>query len=239
MVYGLMFPDEHEAAKKSGMPLVIPVGNIEYHGPHTVCGTDIIITEGIAELLEKETEMVLAPSFAYAPSSYAASGPEKGTVHTDMDVFERFIKGILRAFLEGGWENIYILIHHQYDMELLFPLTLSCLKAAKQLFFDMMEEDHGRGWFARAGDLGGVIAKMNTVKVLPVMSREVQQKMGYDHAGKVECSLVAALKPDMELVKPELAKGAEWFAAEAPDYSAAYGREIIAQVLQDLKEKIK
>ena len=111
----------------------------------------------MAKLLEQQCKIVLAPTFAYAPSSYMASGPELGTIQLDMDVFELYIKGILRAFIEGGWKNIYILIHHQYDMELLFPLSLACLKAAKQTFFDMMEQQQGRGWFARAGSLEQVI----------------------------------------------------------------------------------
>lgn len=239
MYYELMFPDEQKEARENGLPLVIPIGNIEYHGPHSVCGTDIIITEGVAKLLEQRKDIVLAPTFAYAPSSYAASDPEQGTIHLGMDIFEQYIKGILRAFIEGGWNNIYVLIHHQYDMELLFPLTLSCLKAGKQLFFEMMEEKGGRGWFARATDLGSVIGEMNTVKVLPVISKEVQIELGYDHAGKVECSLLAALKPELKLVKPERAKGAEWFAQTAPEYSAEFGKQLIEACLDDLAEKIK
>ena len=239
MFYDLMFPDEQKTVQEKNLPLVIPIGNLEYHGQHSVCGTDIIITEGIAKLLEQQSDIVLAPTFSYAPSSYAASGPQKGTIHLDMDVFEQYTKGLLRAFIEGGWTNIYILIHHQYDMEILFPLSLACLKAAKQTFFDMMEEQDGRGWFASAGDLEIVMRKMNTVKVLPVMSRAIQEELGYDHAGKVECSLLAALRPNLTLVKPERAKGGEWFAQTAPEYSAEYGKRILDRCIEDLKSKIQ
>ncbi len=238
MQYAFMFPDEHKAAQDKGLPLVIPLGNLEYHGQHSVCGTDIIITEGIAKLLEAQTDIVLAPTFCYAPSSYAASGPELGTVHLCMDVFEQYIKGVLRAFIEGGWQNIFILIHHQFDMELLFPLSLACLKAAKQLFFDIMEQELGRGWFARAGNLEDVLKKMNTVKVLPVMSREIQEAFGYDHAGKVECSLLAALHQRLMLVKPWRVSGGEWFAQSAPEFSVEYGRQIINRCVEDLKAKL-
>ncbi len=238
MLFDVMFPDEQKTAQVKKIPLVIPIGNLEYHGQHSVCGTDIIIVEGIAKLLEQQSNIVLAPTFSYAPSSYAASGPEKGTIHMDMDVFEQYIKGLLRAFIEGGWENIYILIHHQFDMEMLFPLSLACLKAAKQTFFDMMEKQNGRGWFASAGNLEIVIQKMNTVKVLPTMSRPIQEELGYDHAGKIECSLLAALRPGLILVKPELAEGGEWFAQTAPEYSAGYGKRILDRCIEDLKSKI-
>ena len=239
MRYEFMFPDEQQAAKDKNLPLVIPVGNLEYHGMHAVCGTDIFITQGITGRLEQETDIVLAPTFNYAPSSYAASGPELGTLHLSMQVFEQYMAGMLRSFIEGGWRNIYVLIHHQYDMEFPFPLTLACMMAGRQTFFDMKEGRDGRGWFARAGELGPVIAEMNTVKVLPIMSREVQMEMGYDHAGKVECSLLAALHPDRQLVKPERAPAGEWFAQTAPDYSAEYGNRIIARCLEDLREKIQ
>ncbi len=238
MYYAYMFPDEHLAAQQNRLPLVLPLGNIEYHGLHSVCGSDIIITESVARLLEQESDIVLAPTFNYGPSSYAASGPEKGTIHADMDVFEHFIKDILRAFIEGGWSNIYILIHHQYDMEIEFPMTLACMKAAKQLFFDLMEIKQGRGWFAQSVDLAIVLEKMNTVKVLPVLSREVQEAVGYDHAGKVECSLLAALRPDIMLVDDRKIKGGEWFAQSAADYSADYGKHILDMCLADLKNKI-
>ncbi len=238
MYYAYMFPDEHITAQQNGLPLVLPLGNIEYHGAHSVCGTDIIITESVARLLEQESDIVLAPTFSYGPSSYAASGPEKGTIHADMDVYEQFMKGILRAFIEGGWSSIYILIHHQYDMEIEFPMTLACMKAAKQIFFEMMETQQGRGWFAQSVDLASVLARMNAVKVLPVLSREVQEAVGYDHAGKVECSLLAALRPDIMLVDDRKIKGGEWFAQSAAEYSVDYGKHILDMCLEDLKKKI-
>lgn len=234
------FPDELERAKAQNLPLIISAGNTEYHGPHCVCGCDTLIVEGVAALLEREKDVVLAPAVSYGPSSYAASGPEQGTLHMDMDAFERHVYGILKALLEGGWKNIYVLIHHQYDRELLFPMTLAWMKAAKQLLFDRMEALHGRGWYARIGDDPAQMGYKHWIKVLPVMSREVQAKTGYDHAGKYECSLLMALYPERTLVRPEAAaQASEWFAASAVEASAELGRQMIEDILEDLKQKIK
>lgn len=233
------FPDDLERAKALRLPLVLPVGNVEYHGPHCVCGCDTLIAEGVAEMLEREKELVLAPTVAYGPSSYAASGPEKGTISTDMDDFERHIYGILHALLEGGWRNIHVLIHHQYDKELLFPMTLCAMKAAKQLLFDFMERAHGRGWYARLGGDAGEMGYKNWITVLPVMSRDVQARTGYDHAGKYECSLLMALYPGLRLVRPELAAEAhEWFAKSAAGATVELGRKMIDEIAADLKAKI-
>jgi hypothetical protein len=131
------------------------------------------------------------------------------------------------------------LIHHQYDRELLFPMTLCWMKATKQLVFDRMEELHGRGWYARIGNDPAQMEYKHWIKVLPVMSREVQEKTGYDHAGRYECSLLMALYPGMGLVRPEAATGAEeWFAASAAEASEELGRRMITEILEDLKGKI-
>lgn len=239
MKLNLAFQSDLEKAKAQKTPLVIPAGNTEYHGPHCVCGCDTLIVEGIAALLEWEREIVVAPTVAYCPSGYAASGPEKGTINMDMDAFERHARGILEAFLEGGWRNIYVLIHHQYDNGLLFPMTLSWMKAAKQLLFDYMEETQGRGWYARIGGNPEALGYKHWIKVLPVMSSETQQKTGYDHAGKFECSLLMALYPELNLVKPGLAADAEeWFAKSAAEASEELGKEMIRVILEDLKGKI-
>lgn len=239
MKLNYMHDNELQSAKARNLPLIIPAGNTEYHGPHCVCGCDTLIVEGVASLLEHGNEVVVAPTVAYGPSSYAASGPEKGTLHMDMDAFERHAGCILKALLEGGWRNITVLIHHQYDRELLFPMTLAWMKAAKQLLFDTMEQTHGRGWYARIGGDPAQLEYKHWIKVLPVMSREVQAKTGYDHAGKYECSLLMALYPGQNLVHPEAAAGAEeWFAASAAEASMELGRQMIADILEDLRAKI-
>jgi creatinine amidohydrolase/Fe(II)-dependent formamide hydrolase-like protein len=233
------FYDQLEQAKARNLPLIIPAGNTEYHGPHCVCGCDTLIVEGVAALLAREKEIIIAPTVAYGPSSYAASGPEMGTLHMDLDAFEHHVYGILKALLEGGWRNITVLIHHQYDRELLFPMTLCYMKAAKQLLFDFMEQTHGRGWYARMGNDPEQMGYKSWIKVLPVMSREVQQRTGYDHAGKYECSLLMALYPEMQLVHPAAAATAvEWFAAGAADASRELGNQMINDILTDLRGKI-
>lgn len=228
-----------EDAKARGVPLVIPAGNIEYHGPHCVCGCDTLIVEGIANLLEQEKEIVVAPTAAYCPSTWVASGPEMNTLSMDMSGFERHAHGILRGLLEGGWKNIKVLIHHQYDRELLFPMTLSWMSSGKQALFERMEALHGRGWYARIGNDPHEMDYKRWISVMPVMSREVQERTGYDHAGKYECSLLMALYPGQGLVLPEQAADAgEWFAESAAGANEKLGRKMIAEILADLKEKI-
>jgi creatinine amidohydrolase len=91
-------------------------------------------------------ELVVPPIW-YGVASYAVGGPEKNTVHVDADAFEGYVYCILKSLLSGGWRNIYLLIHHQYEQENLLPMTLACMKAAKKLTFEYLEETRGRGWW--------------------------------------------------------------------------------------------
>ena len=239
-----LFPKDIEKAKLERKPLVIPVGTIEYHGPHCSFGCDTLIAYGILERLEKEKEIVIAPPVWYSPSSYAVAGPEKGTIHVDADKFEGIIYNILKSLLYGGWRNIYILIHHQYEMENLLPTTLSCMKAAKKLIFEYIEETRGIGWWGNNSnakfykELDGENSPWKWITVLPCMSKEVQLASGYDHAGKWECSILGALYP-RTVVKEYISESDEWFIQDAVESSVELGEKMVRLCIEDLKNKIK
>ena len=62
------------------------------------------------------------------------------------------------------------------------------------------------------------------ITVLPVMSKEVQNATGYDHAGKWECSILSALYP--ESVELDRIKGSnEWFIQDAVASSPEIGEK--------------
>ena len=239
----MSFPSEMQYAKKEKWPLIIPVGTLEYHGPHCAFGCDTLIALGLLKKLEKKKDIVIFPPLWYGVGSYAVAGPEKNSVTVDADVFEANVYYILKSLIYGGWENIYLLIHHQYEQETLMPMTLSCMKAAKKLTMGYMEETKGHGWWG-SNDYKEYYEQLNEqdnpfnwIKVLPVMSTDVQNKTGYDHAGEWECSLLSALYP--EAVKIErLVESDEWFIQSAALPSLEKGKEMIRLCVEDLNKKI-
>lgn len=237
------FPEDIEKAKLEKWPLVIPVGTIEYHGPHCSYGCDTLIAYGLLERLEKEKNIIIAPPLWYGPSSYGVAGPEKGTIHVDSDTFEDNMYRILKSLLYGGWKNIYVLIHHQYEMEILLPTTLSCMKAAKKLTFEYLEETRGIGWWGNNSnaefynELDGKDNPWSWITVLPCMSKETQLASGYDHAGKWECSILSALYPDT-VKKGNISKSDEWFIQDAVESSVEIGEKMLKLCIEDLKNKI-
>jgi creatinine amidohydrolase/Fe(II)-dependent formamide hydrolase-like protein len=244
MKLGYSFPREIEAAKARRVPLVIPAGTVEYHGPHCAYGCDTLIVEGLLERLSRTKEMVIAPSIWYGPSSYAVAGPEKGTIDVSYDRFEGHVYDILKSLIEGGWRNICVLIHHQYEEENLLPMTLCFRKSAMKIVFEHLENTMGRGWWGenRNKDFYENLAQndspWNWVKVIPAMSREVQHLTGYDHAGKYESSLLRALFPQTVDIS-RMAGDDSWFIQGAKESSVELGERMVELCLKDLAERIR
>lgn len=244
MKLGYSFFKEVEEAKKSRVPLVIPAGTVEYHGPHCAYGCDTLIVEGLLDRLSKGKELVIAPSIWYGPSSYAVAGPEKGTINVDYDHFEQHAYDILKSMVYGGWRNIYVVIHHQYEEENLLPMTLCFRKAAMKIVFEYLEESMGKGWWGDNRNkefyqsLEHNDSPWNWIKVLPAMSKEVQHATGYDHAGKYEASLLKALFSETVDIA-RMAGDDSWFIQSAREASVELGNRMVELCLKDLAERIR
>ena len=238
------FPAELEKAKAEKWPLIVPVGTIEYHGPHCAFGCDTLIVNGLLERLEAERNVVICPPVWYGVSGYAVGGPEKNTVSVDIDAFEANIYGMLKSFLRGGWKNIYLVIHHQYENEIPLPMTLACMKAGKKLTMEYLEESKGTGWWASNDnaafydELGDAENPWNWITVLPAMSKYAQHETGYDHAGEYECSILMALYPDaVDLSRIETSN--EWFIKSAKNASLELGNKMVDASMKSLRERIR
>lgn len=120
--------------------------------------------------------------------------------------------------------------HHQYEYENLLPMTLACMKAAKKLTFEYLEDQRGLGWWGSNenqrfyDELDAGDNPWNWIQVIPALSREVQEATGYDHAVKYESSILRALYP--ECVKMErLPDSDEWFIQSAAEGSEELGQK--------------
>jgi len=234
-----MRPDQCEKAKKEGLALFLPAGTIEYHGAHLPLGVDTIAVLKALDELEKRIECVVAPPIWYGPSSFAVAGPEKGTIDVDVDRFETHVMDVMSGLLENGFRKIIVVIHHQFEMGRLMPEALAFKKAAAVLTFKLQEKEKGRGWWGSA-DMGSYYDELETganpfnwIQVVPLMSPEIQQKMGYDHAGKLETSLMLASVPertDMSRLKGD----GLWFTRDAGTASAEYGARTFEMIVDYL-----
>lgn len=110
---------EVQAATSRDLPLIVPIGSIEQHGPHLPLGSDGLVPFELARRVAERRPVVIAPSIYYAArSSPRAGGGGRGfpgstgvtgrtLIDLVRDVTAEFLRGGFRriAFLNGHYEN--------------------------------------------------------------------------------------------------------------------------------------
>jgi creatinine amidohydrolase len=243
MILDHSFPKERDYVQKNRIPLVIPAGTVEYHGPHCSYGCDTLVAEGLAKKLAEKKEIMLAPTISYSPSSYAVGDSKSGTVHVEETAFENYVYYVFMSMLSAGYRNIYVLIHHQFEQESEMPMTLCYRLAAKRATMDYLEATKGQGWWGSESyanyyeELEGDNNPFAWIKVIPTMSTEVQNATGYDHAGKYECSILMSLYPEAVTLErlPEIK---HWFTESAKEANKELGDEMVRRSLEYLEKTI-
>lgn len=243
MLLNHSFPREVQYVREKNIPLVIAGGTVEYHGPHCSYGCDTLVVEGLLEKLAEKKELMIAPTIAYSPSSYAVGGRKSGTVHVPERAFEDYVYYVFKSFLYAGFKNIYVVIHHQFEQESEMPMTLCYRTAAKRATMEYLEETLGEGWWGSESyanyyeQLEGANNPFNWIKVIPTMSTAVQNATGYDHAGKYESSILMALYPDsVKLDRIDDVK--YWFTESAREANEKLGKEMVEKSLEYLEKAI-
>lgn len=238
------FPREFDHVQKNNLPLVIVGGTVEYHGPHCSYGCDTLIAEGLVKKVSEQKEIMLAPTIAYSPSSYAVGGKESGTVHVPERAFENYVYYVFKSMLYSGFRNIYVVIHHQFEQESEMPMTLCYRMAAKRATMEYLQETLGEGWWGSESysnyyeQLEGANNPFSWIKVIPTMSTAVQNATGYDHAGKFESSILMALYPDcVDLSRIDDKK--HWFTDSARQANKELGEQMVKDSLEYLLNAIK
>ena len=229
MAFG--FTREAEKAKAERWPVLIPVGTMEYHSEHCAYGCDSLVSIGLIDKIAEKIDAVVMPPIWYGVASYAVAGPEKNTIHVDCDTFEAYIYSILKSLLYGGWRNIYMVVAHQ--TEDYNPMELACMKAARKLIFEYLEDTRGKGWWGSNDmktfydSLDAADNPWNWIKVLCGLPKNIRNQVDFsgDHAGIYETSKLKALYP--EAVKEErIVDSPEWFTQSARDMSVELGERM-------------
>ena len=243
MILDHSFPRERDYVQEKRIPLVIPAGTVEYHGPHCSYGCDTLVAEGLIKRLMEKKEIMLAPTISYSPSSFAVGDAKSGTVHVEETAFENYVYYVFMSLLSAGYRNIYVVIHHQFEQESEMPMTLCYRMAAKRATMKYLEMTLGQGWWGSESyanyyeQLEGDNNPFNWIKVIPTMSTEVQNATGYDHAGKFESSILMALYPDsVKLDRIDDIK--HWFTESAREANLELGKEMVARSLEYLDKAI-
>ena len=192
-----MRPEQVQDAVARNVPILMPAGCVEYHGPHLPIGTDFLIANSICVAAEKRVECVMAPPLQFAPTLDWAAGPEEGEADFDPEAFFQYARESLRRIAAMGFRRIYILQHHQGPD----GLEVLCLKRAAGEVIRETVKEWGAGWGRGPGDelpnpdiFGWIrIAYLDSFSEYPGPT-EGQVPVG--HAGKGETQLIMASLPE-------------------------------------------
>ncbi|KPP88045.1 MAG: creatinine amidohydrolase [Rhodobacteraceae bacterium HLUCCA08] len=238
MRFDRMRPDQLHEAVARGLPFVLPIGVMEYHGRHLPAGVDLIV---VTEMLDRlGDEIVVLPPFAYGAASHAVAGPEDGgTLHVDAAAILPFAEALFASLLRGGYRNIHGIVHHQTENFVQgMPTDLVFRLAARNAIFRHLEATRGPGWWG-AGEMADYYRQHAAgtdpfawIQVHPLFPEGAD--FPFDHAGEGETALMLALAP--ETVDPDRANGdGHWYTDTAPRARADRGAEGVAIALTHLR----
>jgi creatinine amidohydrolase/Fe(II)-dependent formamide hydrolase-like protein len=212
------------------MPVVLPIGVMEYHGQHLPAGVDLlIVTETLKRLGDR---IVILPPFAYGAASHAVAGPGEGTLHLDPGTFLPMAEALFAGLLATGFRNLHGVIHHQTEnFAQGMPTDLAFRLAARNAIFRHLEAARGPGWWGDRA-MADYYAQhavgedpFNWIRIHPLFPKGAD--FPFDHAGVGETALMLALAPEtVDMARAR--EGDHWYTATAPQATEALGEKGVA-----------
>ena len=193
---------------------IVPLGSLEFHGPHNPLGSDSIIISGIADRVAVRTNALLFPtvSFTQCPAHTAHF---RGTISIRPEVMTMYFADVLRNILHLGFQRVFLLNGHDGNIG---PGRAAIAEVADEVSDSAL-------LFASWWEF--LSSKM--MKSLAIFE---QANGGHGHGGPLETSAVASFRPDLiHLEKapdlpepPDLSGGSPYFlqksvAKDWPGYS--------------------
>lgn len=96
---------------------VLPVGAVEWHGPHLPFGTDVILAAEFAARLRGEFTAVLFPAMPYSACPGKTSGHE-GTIAIRPEIALAYLCDVLAGIIDAGFERVLVLNGHDANMSM-------------------------------------------------------------------------------------------------------------------------
>jgi creatinine amidohydrolase len=181
---------EMQDAIKNKIPVVVPIGALEQHGPHLPIGTDALIAFELAKHIARERRLIVAPPVYYAAYSRPKSGGGRsfpGSTGIRGHTLVQVIQEVTEDLLRQGVERLVILNGHYENA----PFVCDALEAAIPASSVHARKALLMNWwdFIRSDDMAWLFGHG-----FPGWEAE--------HAGHCETSLLEALRP--RLVRTEL-----------------------------------
>lgn len=207
MRFERMLPAELRAARDRGLPFVLPIGAMDYHGEGLPVGADLLAVTGVLDRLGDGA--VILPPFAYGAATHAALGPEgTGTLHLDATPVLPLAEAMFSALLAAGFRNIHGVLHHETESFAQgMPTDAAFRHAARNAVLNHQRAEMGTGWLPRrdmadpASGQAGAAEGHDWIRIHTLFPRGAVMVPG--RVGAIEAALIRALEPGIAV--PETA----------------------------------
>lgn len=156
---------------------VIPLGSIEYHGPHSPLGTDIVLADGFADLIDSSLGGIVFPTVPYTACP-GKTTKYKGTIPIRPSVIQEYLIDITMGIIEQGINRIILLNAHDGNM------------GVSRMVAEYVTGKH-------------IDASVLLVNWWQLVAIDDAEEMGFEgtkgrgHGGPFEMSAVKAFRPDL------------------------------------------
>jgi creatinine amidohydrolase len=166
------------AAAVARAPLaILPLGSVEYHGPHGALGTDLFLAQEIARRVGEALEALILPVMPFAHCPPGTCG-YAGTLDVPEEIVSRYLEAVLAGVFGLGVRMVLALNAHDGNIR---PLQTAGDRLADR-FPDQ------------------ALLACNWWEALPNAVVEplglFSQRGGHGHGGPLEIATAAAVRPD-------------------------------------------
>jgi creatinine amidohydrolase len=158
---------------------ILPLGSLEFHGPHNPLGSDSIIISGIAERVAARISALLFPTITFTQCP-AYTAQFRGTLSLRTEVMTVYFADVMRNIARLGFRKILILNGHDGNV------------------------GPGRGAMAQVADENKDAALLFVSwweflpsEMMKTLGMFHQANGGHGHGGPLETSAVAAFRPEL------------------------------------------
>jgi len=106
---------EFEAKTKQNVPVFLPLGTTEQHGPHMALNVDVILPTGVCERVARNIGGIVAPAIPYGYKSMPRSGGGEsfpGTTSLDANTFSLVVRDVIRSLGHNGVRRLVVVNGH-------------------------------------------------------------------------------------------------------------------------------
>jgi creatinine amidohydrolase len=173
---------DFQRAVKQNRLVILPVGSLEQHGPHLPLGTDTLTVRALAQRVATKTRGIVAPeiSYGFKPQPGSSAGNNfPGTCSLDGTTLTALVRNVVRELIRFKVHQIMILDGH-------YENGLFVNEGVELALKDAGIPKHAKVVIVRWFDL------IPSSFFIRLFGRRFEGMM-YEHASKVETSLMMAL----------------------------------------------